>query len=248
MIDPAAEHDPDEARADIRRTNAAVRALSHAMQGSDAGVAAAFDAYECEADPLGLPAAVAAVAAGMTPSEVQPAVRVAVDAAVTAWRASGESDVAMGPHESPEQAVRRIRGGIERAVWSISAAATSVLSDAGRLELADRLDGWLAGHAWVRPADPHYEDRLRRAACMMMLAEIQADAVMGAVAHELARRENRCRAWLPTTTVFDRASFIQDRHGPNPPARVVIDDLCAELVLLEAVPYLPDESDGPANA
>ncbi|EFG75187.1 hypothetical protein HMPREF0591_4865 [Mycobacterium parascrofulaceum ATCC BAA-614] len=237
---PSTVRDPDDARAELRRVCAAARALSHAMQGSDAGVAMAFDAYECEADPVGLPGAVAAAVA-MTPAGIGSAVSAAVSAAVAAWRGSAEADTALQRGEEPTAAVRRIRGGIERAVWHISSAATAALPDGGR-DLAERLDGWLAGHTWARAGAPDYEGRLRRAACMMMLGQLTADAGMCGLAHELARRENRCRPWLPIAHVFDRMAFIVERLGGNPPAGAVIAELRAELALLDGVPYLPDDN------
>lgn len=232
---------PDEVRAEVRRASAAARALSHAMQGSDAGVAAAFDEWESEADPIGLPAAVAASVA-MTPAGAHPALSGAVSAVVAAWGGSAAADVTLQPGEEPAAAVRRLRGGIERAVWHIAAAAAAALPDGGR-DLAERLAGWLAGHTWARPGDPHYEGRLRRAACMMWLGQLTADRGMCGLAHELARRENRCRPWLPVVHVFDRISPILERCGPNPAAAAVVAELRAELALLDAVPYLPDEPD-----
>lgn len=249
---PSTVRNPEEVRAEVRRMNAAARALLSAMRMQapdtdlasafdDRGLAAAFDAYECEADPLGLPAAVAGAAAAMAPPSAHSGVSVAVSAAVAAWRAEPASDTALQPGEAPAVALRRIRGGIERAAWHIARAAAAAMTPAERGCLSQRIDGWLSVHGGISPGDPHYEDRLRRAACMMLLGRLTADAGMCVLAHELARRENRCRPWLPIAHVFDRTAFIADRHGANPPAGAVIADLRAELALLEAVPYLPDE-------
>lgn len=261
MSDPAADRNPDDVRAEIRRTNAAARALLSAMRMQfpdtelpsafdDRGLAAAFDAYEREADPLGLPDAAAITAAGMSPSSAGAAVEAAADTAVQAWRFRGDADPLTRPDEMDAEAVNRIRGGVELAVQAIARGAASVLSEAGRLELVARLDAWLSTHGWVRPGDEHYEDRLRRAGCMMVLGQIEADIEMYGLGHELARREKRCRPWLPTAHVVDRAyTFIGDQLGPNPSAAAVIDLLRAELALLADVPYLPAEpDDGPADA
>lgn len=103
-----------------------------------------------------------------------------------------------------------------------------------------RIRGGIVAYSAARSDDPHYEDRLRRAACHHALAGLTGARGLHTLAHRLARAENGRRAWLPPLHVFDRVGPIIERQ-PDPIGHLaLIADLQADLVLLAGVPYLRD--------
>jgi hypothetical protein len=238
---PIVERDPDESRRELRMQRAGGQALAAVLHGLDVGIAQAFDAFEAEADPLGLPAAVAELAVSLVPPDEREQVAEAANTVVDAWRTSPLASPILGPGEDHDAVVRRIRGSIELAVWRVCDAVTRPLTDVGVDNLRERLDTALIPWSCTRSDDPHYEDRLRRIACLQALGRLKDAADMRAIADELARRENYRRPWLPPQHVNARVGPIMDRH-PDPADRdALIADLEAELALLADVPYLPDD-------
>lgn len=234
-----AERDPDVARHEIRMQCAAGQALAAVLNGLDAGIDQAFDAFEAEADPLGLPAAVGKLAAWLVAPDERERVTEAATAVVRAWRTSPRASTILAPGEDPAAVVRRIRGGIELTVWRVCDAVTRTLTDVGVENLRDRLGTVvLAAFYDCGSSDPDYEDRLRRAACQHALANLTGATGLHTLAHRLARAENRLRPWLPLLHVFDRVGPIIDRQPEPIDPHALIADLQAELSLLAGVPYL----------
>jgi hypothetical protein len=233
------EREPAEARREIRMRCAAGQALAAVLNGLDDGIAQAFDAFEAEADPLGLPASVGKLAVWLVAPDDRERVTEAATAVVRAWRTSPQASAILGPGEDPAAVVRRIRGGIELTVWRVCDAVTRALTDVGVENLRDRLGTVvLAAFYECGSSDPDYEDRLRRAACHHALGDLMGARGLHTLAHRLARAENQRRPWLPLLHVFDRVGPIIDRQ-PEPIDRdTLIADLQAELNLLAGVPYL----------
>jgi hypothetical protein len=236
---PIVERDPDVACRELRLQRAAGQSIAAVLHGLDDGIAQAFDAFEAEADPLGLPAAVAELAVQLVAPDERERVAGAAAAVVDAWRTSPQASAILEPGEDPAAAVCRIRGSIELAVWRVCDAVTRALTDVGVDNLRERLGMTLVAYSAAHSDDPHYEDRLRRAACQRELADQTAATGLHRLADRLARAENELRPWLPPLHVFERVGPIKTRH-PDPADRdALIADLRAELALLADVPYLP---------
>jgi hypothetical protein len=233
-----AERDPEESRRELRVQRAAGQAIAAVLHGLDAGVAQAFDAFEAEADPLGLPASVGKLAVWLVAPDERERVTEAATAVVRAWRTSPQASTILEPGEDPAAVVRRLRGGIELAVWRVCDAVTGALTDVGVDNLRERLGTTLAAYSAARSDDPDYEDRLRRAACEHALANLTGARRLHKLAHRLARAENRLRPWLPLLHVYDRVGPIIERQHEPIDRDALIADLQAELVLLAGVPYL----------